>query len=237
MGKGGKIALIVAVIIAVGVGGFFLGRMTKKAGSNDTPPGMARRGDWPTPNPNQPPTPPPPPERMEVNVEGLPSKGPANAPITILEISDFECPFCTRGWATMDQILQAYPGKIRLTFRNFPLQFHQNARPAAEAALSAGDQGKFWEMYDKIFSSQASNRVDRQNLINYAKELKLDMKKFTKCLDEQCHREQIDRDIQESMKLGVNGTPCFFINGKRLVGAQPYEIFKQMIDEELAKAK
>ncbi|MCX5859211.1 MAG: thioredoxin domain-containing protein, partial [Proteobacteria bacterium] len=123
MGKGGKIALIVAVIIAVGVGGFFLGRMTKKAGSNDTPPGMARRGDWPTPNPNQPPTPPPPPEKMEVNVEGLPSLGPANAPITILEISDFECPFCARGWTTMDQILKAYPGKIRLTFRNFPLQF------------------------------------------------------------------------------------------------------------------
>jgi protein-disulfide isomerase len=234
MGKGGKIALIVAVIIAVGVGGFFLGQKTKKAGSKNTPPGMARRGDWPIPNPNQPPTPPPPPERMEVNVEGLPSKGPANAPITILEISDFECPFCSRGWMTLDRILQEYPGKIRLTFRNFPLQFHQNARPAAEAALSAGDQGKFWEMYDKIFSTKT---MDRQSLLSHAKELKLDMKKFTKCLDEQCHREQIDRDIQESMKLRVNGTPCFFINGKRLVGAQPYEVFKQMIDEELAKAK
>jgi len=234
MGTGGKIALIVAVIIAVGVGGFFLGQATKKAGNKAIPPGMARRGDWPTPNPNQPPTPPPPPEKMEVNVEGLPSRGPANAPVTILEISDFECPFCARAWTTVDRIMQEYPGKIRLTFRNFPLQFHQHARMAAEASLSAGDQGKFWQMYDKIFSTRV---MDRDGLINTAKELKLDVKKFTKCLDENCHREQIDRDLQEGAKLGVNGTPCFFINGRRLVGAQPYEAFKQMIDEELAKAK
>jgi protein-disulfide isomerase len=236
MGKGAKIALIVAVVIAVGVGGFFIGQKTKKAGNRAVPPGVAQRMGWdaPSPNPNQPPTPPPPPAKVEVNVEGLPSRGPANAPITILEISDFECPFCSRAWGTVDRIMQEYPGKIRLTFRNFPLQFHQNARPAAEAAMSAGDQGKFWEMYDKIFSTKA---IDRQSLINHAKELKLDMKKFTKCLDEQCHRDQIDRDLQESAKLGVNGTPCFFINGKRVVGAQPYEVFKQVIDEELAQPK
>ena len=225
-----QVGLTVAVIIGVGVGGFFLGRATKKATAEKAKPTAMERKS----NPNRPQNPPMPSEPVQISIEGLPVKGPREAPVTILEISDFDCPFCSKAFQTVEQLMEAYPGKIRLAFQNMPLSFHRNARPAAEAALAAGDQGKFWEMYERIFTLR---QTDRESLINHARALHLDVEKFTKCLDEQCHRKEIDRDIKRSQMLGVRGTPSFFINGRLIVGAQPYEVFKKMVEEELAKAK
>jgi protein-disulfide isomerase len=170
--------------------------------------------------------------RVEVPAVG-PAKGPANAPVTIVEFSDFECPFCSRGKETVEKVLSAYPGKIRLVFRDYPLPFHSKAKKAAEAALCADEQGKFWEMHDRLFSDQSKLGVD--DLKASAKALSLDTAKFDSCLDSGKLASKVDENMSAGEKAGVNGTPAFFINGRLLSGAQPLEKFKEVIDEELAK--
>src|SRR6476660_1611279 len=124
-----------------------------------------------------------------------------------------------------------YKGKVRVAWRDLPLPFHPNAMPAAIAARAAGDQGKFWEMHDKIFADQA--HMDRQTYEKYAQELGLNMTKFKAALDAEKGKEAIDADAAAGGKIGARGTPAFFINGKFLSGAQPFEMFKAKIDEEL----
>ncbi|MFP2910045.1 DsbA family protein [Pyxidicoccus sp. 3LFB2] len=170
---------------------------------------------------------------QKVEVGNAPVKGPKNAPVTIVAFSDFECPFCSRVLPTMKQIEDQYGNKVKLAFKNQPLPFHANAKPAAAAALAANEQGKFWEMHDKLFANQRA--LDRASLEKYAEELGLNMGKFKAALDSGKYTAQIEADSAEGSRLGANGTPTFFINGRTLVGAQPFEAFKRIIDEELKK--
>ena len=163
-----------------------------------------------------------------------PMIGPKTAPVTIVEFTDFQCPFCKRSQDTVKQVETAYAGKVKLIERQYPLPFHNRAKPAAEAALCAKEQGKFWEMHDKLFPSQSMEDADIQK---FAKDIGLNAKKFNKCLTEHKTSARIDADIADGQRYGVRGTPHFFINGRPISGAQPFDAFKTIIDEELAKKK
>jgi protein-disulfide isomerase len=162
-----------------------------------------------------------------------PSKGAQSAPVTLVMFQDFQCPYSQRSQATIKQIMDAYPGKIKAVFKNFPLPFHKQAPLAAEAALAAGAQGKFWEMHDKIFANQ--QQMDIANFKQYAQELKLDVKKFSADLDTHRFKAAVDEDMKTGTAVAVRGTPTFFVNGKKLVGAKPLAEFQKVIDPLLAK--
>jgi protein-disulfide isomerase len=172
---------------------------------------------------------------VEVDTAGQPSRGGANAPVTIVEFSDYQCPFCKRAEGVVDEVMKTYGDKVRLVFRDYPLPMHPNARPASEAAACANAQGKFWEYHAKLFANQGQLAED--NLKAYAKELGLDTAKFDDCLAKKPFAKEIDKDIADGAKVGVNGTPAFFVNGRMLSGAQPFDKFKAVIDEELAAKK
>jgi protein-disulfide isomerase len=161
-----------------------------------------------------------------------PSRGPANAPITIVEFSDFECPYCGRAEESVKQVMDAYKDKVRLVYRDYPLSFHRNAQKAAEAARCAGDQNKYWEYHATLFENQTA--LDAESLKKYATDLELDAKKFQQCLDQNKYADTVQKDFEVGNAIGVSGTPAFFINGRLLSGAQPFEAFKQIIDEILA---
>ncbi len=172
------------------------------------------------------------PPRFDVAAVG-PSRGPASAPVTIVEFSDFQCPFCSRAEGTVAQVMKAYDGKVRLVYRDFPLPAHDQAEKAAEAAHCADDQGKYWEMHEKLFANQQALEPDK--LKGYAKDLKLDQAKFDKCLDSGEKAKVVEENKKAGEKAGVTGTPAFFVNGYQLSGAQPFEEFKTLIDSELAQ--
>jgi protein-disulfide isomerase len=161
------------------------------------------------------------------------AKGDAKAPVTVAVFSDFECPFCSRVVPTLKQIEDTYGKKVRVVFKHNPLPFHKNAPLASEATLAAHEQGKFWQMHDALFANQKA--LTRADLEKYAGEVGLNMKKFTAALDAGKYKAQIEADMAQAKELGASGTPSFFINGRKLRGAQPFESFKKMIDEELAK--
>jgi protein-disulfide isomerase len=163
-----------------------------------------------------------------------PVKGPKNAKVTIVEWSDFQCPFCSRVEPTITQVLKEYPNDVRVAFKQLPLPFHNNAHPAAEAALAAKAQGKFWEMHAKLFGNQQA--LDRPSLEKYAQEIGLNVEKFKADLDSGKWKQKVDDELAEGNKIGARGTPSFFINGKSFVGAQPFEAFKGKIDEEIKNA-
>ncbi|MFO0597511.1 MAG: thioredoxin domain-containing protein [Myxococcaceae bacterium] len=171
----------------------------------------------------------------DLKVDGAPVKGPKNAPVTIVEFSDFQCPFCSRVVPTLHDLEKQYEGKVKVIFKHQPLPFHNNARAAAAASMAANEQGKFWEMHDKLFANQQA--LDRPNLERFASELGLDMGKFKAALDSNKFDAYITADSNEGMRVGANGTPTFFINGRQVVGAQPIEAFKAVIDDELKKKK
>ena len=172
---------------------------------------------------------------VEVATAGRPERGGgAKAPVTIIEFSDFQCPFCKRGEESVQKVFDTYGDKVRIVFRNYPLPFHERARPAAEAAACANAQGKFWEYNKKLFANQ--NALSDDNLKTYAKDLGLDSAKFEDCYAKKQFSADIDKDIADGAAAGVNGTPAFFINGRSLSGAQPFEKFKEVIDEEIAGA-
>ncbi len=172
---------------------------------------------------------------VKIDIGKSPMKGPANAPVTIVEFSDFQCPFCSRAEPTITQVMDAYKGKVRVVWKNQPLPFHPNAMPAAEAAMAAGEQGaeKFWKMHDKLFADQQG--LGPAKYEEYAKEIGLDFGKWKAALEAHKDKAQIDDDMKIGTSVGAQGTPTFFINGKKLVGAQPFEQFKALIDSELAK--
>ncbi|MFN0071465.1 MAG: thioredoxin domain-containing protein [Chloroflexota bacterium] len=178
---------------------------------------------------------PPPVVRVEVSTDGAPIRGTEDAPVTLVEFSDFHCPFCKRVQPTLTRVLEKYPGKVRMFFRHLPLDaLHPQARNAAEASWCAQDQGKFWEYHDLLFAN--APKAAQDDLKHYAEQIDLDMKTFKSCLSQNAHRDSVQRDIDEVTKLGMSGTPAFFINGRPLSGAQPLEKFVQVIDEELARA-
>ncbi len=177
-------------------------------------------------------------ERYKVPVtDGQPSKGPADALVTIVEFSEFQCPFCARVLPTTQQVIDEYGDQVRIVWRNLPLGFHPNADPAAQLAMEAYAQGgndKFWEVHDILFENQKT--LDRANLEKYAAQAGLDMDKVKKALDEKVYSEQIAEDTALAGTIGARGTPNFFINGRNLRGAVPFPSFKEMIDQEIATA-
>ena len=171
--------------------------------------------------------------RYDIPSDGYPSIGPAAAPITIVEFSDFQCPFCKRWHAEVYKpLLAAYPGKIRFVYRNLPLTtIHPDAQSAAEAAMCASEQNAFWQFHDKLLSGDL---LGSGVYTQYASDLHLDSSTFQSCLEENKYQKTIQTDSDFALKLGVNSTPTFFINGLAVVGAQPLDVFKQVIDKELA---
>lgn len=180
-------------------------------------------------------------------------KGDENAPINVILYDDMECPFCgafegtnkqvmdmlkqrSPGWEpVMPNLLKDYvaAGKVKLVYRHFPLSFHQNAMPAAEASECAGAQGKFWEMHDKIFAMNGLNSLSIENFKQAARDLKLDMDKYNGCMDNHEMQAKVRNDMQSGQALGVEGTPAAFINKQGISGAVPFSDFKSIVDEEL----
>ncbi len=178
---------------------------------------------------------PPPIFRSEVSVQGAPAMGPANAPVTLIEFSDFHCPFCRNVQPALDGLKAKYGSKVRFVFRDFPLDnLHPQARAAAEASHCADEQGKFWPFHDKLFRSDADGSATA--LAKMAKEAGLDEKAFAACQTSGKYKASVQASAQEGAALGITGTPTFFINGRILVGAQDAETFSRMIEEELAAA-
>jgi protein-disulfide isomerase len=171
--------------------------------------------------------------RIAVDAKG-PVKGAATAAVTIVEFSDFQCPFCSRTLPTVEKVLKEYDGKVKVVFRNFPLEFHDKAAKAAEAGACANDQGKFWEMHDKMFGNQQKLAVEDLKAAAHGI-AGIDAGKFDKCLDSGEKKQLVDADQKAGQDAGVQGTPAFFVNGLFINGAQPFEQFKEIIDRELTK--
>jgi protein-disulfide isomerase len=169
--------------------------------------------------------------KVAVAADG-PAMGEQKAPVTIVEFSDYQCPFCSRAEETVKKVLDQYKGKVRLVFRDYPLPFHPQAQKASEAAHCAGDQGKYWQMHEKLFANQSALGVPQ--LKDHAKGLGLDAAKFDKCLDSGEKAKIVETSKKAGDEAGVNGTPAFFINGRPLSGAREFEKFKEIIDYELA---
>jgi len=175
------------------------------------------------------------PPRQAFAAANSPSKGPSGAPIELIEFSDFQCPFCQRANPTVEQVLKTYGDRIRFVYRHFPLSNHPNAKPAAEASQCAAEQGKFWEYHDKLFANPS--RLADGDLKQSAAELGLDTAAFNKCVDTHKYAAHVASDLRAGEDAGVNGTPAFFVNGRMISGAQPFEAFKRLIDEELESKK
>ena len=189
------------------------------------------------------------PQNVVLNIDKAPFKGNKNAKLTLIEFSDYQCPFCSRHvQQTLPQLEKDYikTGKVKYVFFDFPLDFHKNAFRAAEAADCAGEQGKFWQMHDLLFANQKA--LEPTDLTNYAKELKLDTSKFQKCLDSGKYANEVKKDIEIGQKAGVTGTPSFFLGVtnpkdpnvkaiKVIKGAQPFSNFKEAIDTTLSSQK
>jgi protein-disulfide isomerase len=178
----------------------------------------------------------PPAEALKIiKVTGAPVRGRADAPITIVEYGDFQCPFCKRSRPTLKKILEEYPQQVRIFYKHFPLSFHREAMNAHKASLAAGEQGKFWEMHDLIFDSPAD--LSPETMRKHAQQLGLDMAKFDADYKSDAIMAKITADQEEGKKALVRGTPAFFVNGKMISGAQPFEAFKKEIDALLAEKK
>ena len=179
---------------------------------------------------------PQPEEFADVSVDDDPFIGDENAKIIVIEFSDFQCPFCKRAAETSVKDLRTQyvdTGKIKFVFVDYPLGFHPEAQKAAEASECAHEQGKFWEYHDKIFENQQSLSVANEK--QWAKDLGLDSAKFDNCLDSGKYAEEVKKDAADGAKAGVSGTPTFFINGRKIVGAVPFQQLQTVIEQELAK--
>jgi len=173
--------------------------------------------------------------RVDVAVDPLRVKGSPAALVTIVEFSDFECPFCRKAEPTVVKLIQEYGDKVRFAYRDVPLQNHPRAQPAAEASRCAAEQGQFWSYHDLLFKEPM--RLTDADLTEYAQTVKLDLAKFKSCLEGAKFRQQVQSDFQDAIRAGITGTPTFFINGAPMTGAPPYELFKETIERELDLAK
>lgn len=177
----------------------------------------------------------PPVPRVAITADDDPCLGPEKAKVTVIEFSDFQCPFCGRARAAVNQMIETYKSDLRYCFRDFPLSFHPDAFLASVAAQCAFDQGneKFWDYNKKLFNAQKDLKAN--SLKQYAKELGLDANAFNQCLDSQKFGAEVQKDLEQGSQAGVSGTPAFFVNGILVSGAQPFANFKEIIDEELKK--
>ena len=220
---------LVLVAIVFLVAGFSIGKFTTPtanvaAGGNNNLPSDPGDGT---------------PTRFNVQVGDAPVIGSSDAKVTIIEFSDYECPFCSRFYEQTELLLKAEyidTGKVRLAYKDYPLSsLHPTAQKAAEAARCAGEQGKYWEMHDLLFVKQSEwAPLGVTKLKDYAPTLGLDSQAFNSCLDSGKYASAVQKDFNEGSSLGVSGTPTFFVNGIQLVGAQPYAIFQQVIEQELS---
>jgi protein-disulfide isomerase len=175
------------------------------------------------------------PPRVQVSTDDDPSRGgPADAPVTIVEFSDFQCPFCSRAESVVDDVMKKYGNKVHLVYRDYPLSFHPNAENAAMASECAKEQGKYWEMHNAMFGNQS--KLAATDLVETAGGLGMDKDKFKTCLDSGKFRSEVQHDFQDGQKYGVTGTPTFFINGIMIVGARDIASFTDIIDRELDRA-
>lgn len=197
---------------------------------------VAKKRPSAAPQPRRPkPRRPDPSKVYSFDVGDSPIKGPKDAWVTIVEVSDFQCPFCNRVGPTLEQVREKYGDDVRFVFKHNPLSFHQRALPAALAAECAQDQGKFWEMHDKLFANQ--RQLDDANLEKLAKDVGLNVGQWKECYSSSKHKNSIAQDQRNAAMLGARGTPAFFINGRFLSGAQPFPAFDNLVSEELKKAK
>jgi protein-disulfide isomerase len=173
------------------------------------------------------------PPRVEVAMDDDAFKGPEGAPVTIVEFSDYQCPYCSRAEVTIAAVLKKYGDSVRLVYRDYPLGFHKNAQGAAEAAECAEEQGKFWEMHEAMFANQA--KLASEQLVETAGSLGLDSESFKECLESGKYSQEVKKDFSDGQKYGVTGTPTFFINGIMMVGAKGVDAFSQIIDLELER--
>jgi protein-disulfide isomerase len=207
-------AVVVALLFGLGAGGtggYFLGRWSAAPNQRPIPgPAFVALPEW------------------------SPRQGPPHAKVTIVEFSDFQCPFCARAVPTIKQILAEYKDSVAVVFRNKALPMHKDARGAALALQAAQRQGKAWEMHDKMFEN--AKDLARPALEGYAQELGLDVEKFRADLDDPRVAAEVDADDKAADEVQANGTPCFFVNGRRIPGARPFSDFKRVIDEEIEKA-
>lgn len=175
------------------------------------------------------------PPRLEPTVEAYnPTRGPADAPVTLVEYTDFQCPYCDQVQDTVERIMTVYEGQVRHVFKNLPLPMHGQADLAAEAGLCAVDQGQFWKLHDWMFANK--NSLSRDAIVAAAGELGLSTDELVACLDNQTHAPHVQQDMREARSFGITGTPGFLVNGRLVTGAQPFEAFAQIVDEELRKA-
>jgi len=230
-----SILLVIIVLIVTILNSFFILNINNKItaliiGNIETSSGIKETQPLGQDQPLQP--------RVDVSIDDDAILGDKNAPITIIEFSDFECPFCERFYSqTLPLIKKNYidTGKAKLVYRDFPLSFHPNAQKAAEAAECAGEQGKYYEMHDLLFEKGVSGGINAFK--QYAKDLGLDITKFNECLDSGKYAVEVQKDFRDGQSYGVSGTPTFFINGIEVVGAQPYSVFEQIIEQELKKVR
>lgn len=174
------------------------------------------------------------PPKTEVTFDPGRVRGDPAAPVTIVEFSDFQCPYCRASFSIVKQLLEKYAGKVKVAYRDFPLhQIHPQAHLAAEAARCAGEQGKFWEYHDLLFNNP--DKLDQTGLIQQARELKLTQRQFETCLGSGKFKPAIDADARDAARAQVSGTPAFFVNGIMVTGAQPAPVFEKIIDAELAR--
>jgi len=175
-------------------------------------------------------------QKVDVSVNDDASLGNIDAPVIIIEFSDYECPYCRRhANLTLPLIKKNFidTGKVRYVFRDFPLGIHPNALKAAEAAECAGEQGKYWKMHDILFDNQDALRIENYKI--WAAELALDQVAFEACLDSGSMAPEVQQDLKDGQTIGITGTPLFFVNGKPISGAQPYSVFKTAINAALAE--
>ena len=173
---------------------------------------------------------------VDVSADDDPGQGPEDAAVTIVEFSDFQCPYCaTFQQETLPQILSEYGDQVRFVYRDFPLtSLHANALKAAEASECADDQGKYWEYHDLLFQNQSA--LDDESLKGYAASLEMDTATFDECLASGKYTQEVAKDLQDGTEAGVQGTPSFFVNGMPIRGAQPYQAFQAAIEAALAEA-
>ncbi|MEE4273933.1 MAG: thioredoxin domain-containing protein [Thermoanaerobaculales bacterium] len=174
-----------------------------------------------------------PPRVKPVVDASTPMRGPENAPVVIVEYTDYQCPYCVRAQQTIAAILARYGDSVVHVFKNLPLPMHAQAKLAAEGALCAGDQDKFWEMHDWLFANKSN--ISLETMSAQAGVLELDVPTFTSCVETGAYRAQVDAETREAGSFGIRGTPGFVINGRVLSGAQPFDAFAAVIDDELKR--
>ncbi len=219
----------VAVVAVLG-GVFLLGKQSGSVKQGGTSGGTSGVANQPS-QPNQPRPPEGDPSKIAPVGASDHIRGDKNAKVTMIEYSDFQCPFCARFHDTMTKILADYKGNVRLVYRHFPLRaIHAQAQKAAEASECANEQGKFWEMHDKLFELNKAQNMSPDTMKKAAVDLKLNTGKFNECLDSGKYAARIEQDYQDGIAGGVSGTPGTFVNGQYLAGALPFEEIKPMLD-------